>query len=591
MDPTILEQLYSQGKISQQTYDMAKANTASKTAIGTAPANPKMMLASAPTVTAPAPQLTGEQMTAPAPVSTGELASTSAPLYPTPTGAPIPAPTPQVPAPTAPVVTPVTSSTVKTETGSTSTSTTTGKVKSAAEKQAEKDYGSSIEAQKNANAGGADIAKRKGAEQFEIEQERTRMLQEQQDIYKKTAEEAQKEMDARLAKIDADVETMKNTKYDGFWTKKSTGEKILGAIAVGLGAYGASMGGSKQNYAMDIINKAMDQDFDQYKQGVEQQIKGIEQSRLSLASKDALVKSKLDQLNTYKLGQEAVLKSKIESLGSKFAGEQAQNDLAKLNAALDERSATKRMDIEKDYMQTYTNTITKEFSQMRVDANGNVVSGAVSKAAGEQAGDIDKSNAKLSPIRSEIASALKMLEDPNVSEEDKIRIGQGLVKTLNSTQGADAVGSEEAQRLASELESSLGTIGRYAAGVGGTGAVIGGSIAGPVGAAIGTVVGGVGGAIAGAIDAASKPGGLHLKPDVKGFTERVRGTLDKIDGTMSRNDKVAALVRKGYTVSEANKVIDAEEAAKNPQSTQQSKPQETKSKTPIYDAVKKYNIF
>ena len=203
---------------------------------------------------------------------------------------------------------------------------------------------------------------------------------------------------------------------------------------------------------------------------------------------------------------------------------------------------------------------------MQVDAQGNVVSGAVSKAAGEQAGDIDKANAKLSPIRSEIASALKTLDDPKTSEEDKIRIGQGLIKTLNSTQGADAVGVDEAKRLASELESSIGGIGKAAgagaAGLGTIGAGIGTMVAPglgtAVGGAIGSVAGGIIGAGVGAYEAATKPGGIHMGPDVKGFTERVRGTLGKIDSTIQRNDRVSKLVKQGYTIGDANKVVDAE---------------------------------
>ena len=359
MDPTILEQLFSQGKISQQTYDMAKANSAGNVALGTAPANQPMMPASTP-------DATNDFMSA---VPGNAMPPPSKPIAATPT------PVAPVEQPQVPTVTPVTNTTIKTEMGSKETTNTSGKIKSVAEKQAEKDFGSSIQGQKDAAAGTADTATKKAAEQFNIEQERTKMLQEQTEKRQAAADAAQTEMDARLAKIDADVETLKNQKYEGYWSKKGTGEKIMGAIAIGLGAYGAAMGGSKQNYAMDIINKAMDDDFAHYKQGVDQQVSAISQSRLSLKSKEDLTKQKLDSLDAYKLGQIEVLKSKVDSLGSKFAGQDAQNKLAELNAQLDEKSATKRMEIEDKYAQSYSKQIEKEFAQTRVDEKGNIVSG------------------------------------------------------------------------------------------------------------------------------------------------------------------------------------------------------------------------
>lgn len=41
-------------------------------------------------------------------------------------------------------------------------------------------------------------------------------------------------------------------------------------------------------------------------------------------------------------------------------------------------------------------------------------------------------------------------------EDQKIAAGRQLLKTLNSTEGADAIGAEEANRLGSKLEYALG---------------------------------------------------------------------------------------------------------------------------------------
>jgi hypothetical protein len=72
--------------------------------------------------------------------------------------------------------------------------------------------------------------------------------------------------------------------------------------------------------------------------------------------------------------------------------------------------------------------------------------------AQEQIKDIAKAMATKADIKNEIDTALELLRSPNVSEDQKVAAGQGLLKTLNSTQGKDAVGAEEAQRLSNFLE-------------------------------------------------------------------------------------------------------------------------------------------
>ena len=60
-----------------------------------------------------------------------------------------------------------------------------------------------------------------------------------------------------------------------------------------------------------------------------------------------------------------------------------------------------------------------------------------------------------SAIKSDIDSALMQLEDASVSDDEKLLIGRELLKTLNSSQGADAIGAEEAKRLGSLLEFKI----------------------------------------------------------------------------------------------------------------------------------------
>jgi hypothetical protein len=51
-----------------------------------------------------------------------------------------------------------------------------------------------------------------------------------------------------------------------YWSKMDTGNKIQAALAIALGGIGAGLMGGGKNYALEIINKAIDQDIDAQKE-------------------------------------------------------------------------------------------------------------------------------------------------------------------------------------------------------------------------------------------------------------------------------------------------------------------------------------
>jgi hypothetical protein len=71
---------------------------------------------------------------------------------------------------------------------------------------------------------------------------------------------------------------------------------------------------------------------------------------------------------------------------------------------------------------------------------------------------LSEDSAKKTAIATEISQTIALFDDPKVSDDQKIKAGQGLLKVLNSTQGSDAVGAEEAKRLGSLLEFQIGNI-------------------------------------------------------------------------------------------------------------------------------------
>lgn len=58
-------------------------------------------------------------------------------------------------------------------------------------------------------------------------------------------------------------------------------------------------------------------------------------------------------------------------------------------------------------------------------------------------------------IVNDISAGLEQLKDPKISEDEKVILGREMLKTLNSAQGKDAIGAEEAKRLGGLLESQV----------------------------------------------------------------------------------------------------------------------------------------
>jgi len=118
-------------------------------------------------------------------------------------------------------------------------------------------------------------------------------------------------------------EQIASTPVESYWARRSTPQKIGAAIAVGLGALGASLA-QGPNYALDIINKAIDDDLKiqqanidnknraflnqrQYINDLQSSFKDKEQFRLA---NKALA---LDQVNT-QLMQIAAKRKEVEAL-------------------------------------------------------------------------------------------------------------------------------------------------------------------------------------------------------------------------------------------------------------------------------------
>jgi hypothetical protein len=226
--------------------------------------------------------------------------------------------------------------------------------------QGAQNLGKTFEEQKNIEAEKAKIQEAKALEENKLKQQGFDRSVELEQKIQSERDNAIKEAQEDQDRLNKQVDEYRSQKYEGFWATRGTGNKILGAIAVGLGSYGASLTGGK-NYALDIINKAMDDDFANYKQSMDQKLQAIEQSKLSIASKAKLRQQVIENGIAYKLAQTDQVQQKLGLLGGKYVSAEAKNNLAALNNSLDAQKAKMQMDInEAQNTKTTTKIAAKE---------------------------------------------------------------------------------------------------------------------------------------------------------------------------------------------------------------------------------------
>lgn len=90
--------------------------------------------------------------------------------------------------------------------------------------------------------------------------------------------------------------------------------------------------------------------------------------------------------------------------------------------------------------------------QQELTSGGKDQKGLLAPGAKEQITKLSGDSATKLSIANSIDATIQNLDNPDLSPDQKLMQARQLIKTLNSTQGQDAVGAEEAKRLAGFLE-------------------------------------------------------------------------------------------------------------------------------------------
>ena len=141
---------------------------------------------------------------------------------------------------------------------------------------------------------------------------------------------------AEMKDVDAQIEKLKSVEFKDFWADKSTGQKIAAALSVGLGAVGQGLIGGGQNVGMQMLTRAMDDDYKMQEANYNKALKQIELSRLNIDQKNKLIDNLEKQRLIYEAARsDAVLDAGVRMATAKNLGinPQAQEVISKLQLA------------------------------------------------------------------------------------------------------------------------------------------------------------------------------------------------------------------------------------------------------------------
>ena len=366
-----------------------------------------------------------------------------------------------------------------------------------------------------------------------------------------------KELTDTWSSIQAERTELSQKEPKGFWAKADTSDKLLMGLSVMIGAIGQGISQSRSNAALVMMGKVMDDDLAQQNADIDRKIKLLDKRGLDANTKASMQTKLLNSKLAHKKAASDHMRSMIERIKISAKGPEAKAELDNALIDLDESLLAEDQEDQEMLIQDITTSFDAPID-LETGEISNVATQSFEQLPKEQekaVGTITQASANLIPIQNELAAALDVLNDPNKSEEEKMQTGQNLVKTMNSTQGSDAVGADEARRLAQELEGNIGDIASAAGKSGAGGAALGGIVP-AIGPIAGGTIGFIGGGLITAIEKASQPGGIRLGPDIESFTQRTTLVAEKLKATLKRNELTIKFMKKGMTPFKASQMAE-----------------------------------
>jgi len=329
-------------------------------------------------------------------------------LLPTPAAVPAPVPEP-VPLPVeAPLAAPqpLIVETVDT----TTTNATQGSKPTANEASLVAEQNKLFAAQQAQAEKAAEAGRNKAIEEAAKADERLKLTADKQVKTDAIVQDGEKTLADRLAESDRVYQSLKErADIKDYWEKQSTGDKVMAGLAIALGGFGSALTGDKSNRALDIINRAVEQDFAMQKANFENQKGLLGEARAQTQDARQGIQ---DQVNMLNLSKAAA----YDTLADKYAGMAAKRGIPEAEAAKDAvlldlraKQNAARMAYEQGLRQSVTTQTQRKVDQTAITPAelAGKASEAVSKFQSEIQGNTDFSGWKKKKASLESFSSMK----------------------------------------------------------------------------------------------------------------------------------------------------------------------------------------
>lgn len=183
------------------------------------------------------------------------------------------------------------------------------------------------EAEKNATAAGQAGVLRARADAAHAD-ETARLAAEKRDVTLKAMDAAEQEIARKQTIADQNEAEWKKAALDStesrntFWARQSTGMKIRSGISIILGVVGGMTDGS--NVGAQYINKAIDQDAEDYKQRAANRLAILEKSKGNVEEARKKLKDQLEMIEVRKAAAKEAAADQAEATGKRLGIDEAQ---------------------------------------------------------------------------------------------------------------------------------------------------------------------------------------------------------------------------------------------------------------------------
>lgn len=186
-----------------------------------------------------------------------------------------------------------------------------------------------------------------------------------------------------LTKISTLSEELRGREVKDFWADKSTPQKIIAAIAVGIGgAVQAMRGGS--NASMDIINSAIENDLIKQKTNIAKGFDDLKEQRTLLGETSKLYDSKIVAEDAARVSAYKAVANELDVMASKAQSDEMKSKILEMSEAVKLQAAQS----EQAFQQSLRSDVTQNLAT-RVIPSQTVTVGDVIGAQGKQQGAVD----------------------------------------------------------------------------------------------------------------------------------------------------------------------------------------------------------